>query len=68
MKTTVVGYLDAIAHFLTVLAALPYTLGEAATYIAPEWKATIAITGLIAGTILKVIKGHISADSTPHQK
>ena len=63
MKTTIVGYLDAIAHVLTVLAALPYTLGDAATFIPAEHKATIAIAGLVAGTILKCLKGHVSQDS-----
>lgn len=62
-KTTIAGYLDAIVWFLTILAALPYTLGDAANTLSPEWKARIAVTGLFAGAVLKIITGHVSQDS-----
>lgn len=64
-KTTAVGYADAITYVLTILAALPYTIGDEANIIPPVWKAKILIAGLIAGAVLKIIKGHVSADVKP---
>lgn len=43
----------AFTSFLTVLAALPYELGEAAMLIPPKWKATVAITAALATVILR---------------
>ena len=44
---------SAFTSFLTVLAALPYELGEAATLIPPHWKAPIALCAAIATVILR---------------
>ncbi len=64
-KSTLIGYLDAIAYVLTILAALPYTLGEAAAVLPPDAKKWVAIIGLSAGAVLKAVKGHVSADAKP---
>ena len=45
----------AFTSFLTVLAALPYELGELATVFPPSWKAPIALTGAIATLILRAV-------------
>jgi hypothetical protein len=63
-KQTGLGYIDGVTYVLTILAVLPYTLGAEADILPPEWKAKIAMIGLIAGGILKAIRGHI----TPEQK
>jgi hypothetical protein len=59
-KQIPVAYVDAITYALTTLAILPYTLGAEANLLSPEWKSRIAIVGLIAGTILKAVRGHIT--------
>jgi hypothetical protein len=46
-----------ITSALTILAALPYQLGELATIIPPSWKPTIVAIGLISTTILRVWNG-----------
>jgi hypothetical protein len=63
MKTTLAAYGSAITGLLAFLAALPYTLGDAATIFPPEWKARIAVTSAIAAAILKIIQGHVSQDA-----
>jgi hypothetical protein len=54
----------AITSCLTMLAALPYELGEAATIIPPAWKARLVVVGLIATLILRAI----SSAQTPPPK
>ena len=44
----------AILSFLTILAALPYSLGELATLIPTEWKPKIVLAGLIGTVGLRV--------------
>ena len=44
---------SAITSFLTVLAALPYELGDAATLIPASWKAPVALLSAIATVILR---------------
>lgn len=53
-KTTVSGIGSAIAALLTILAALPYQLGEIATIIPPGWKGKIVTVGLLATTALRI--------------
>lgn len=43
----------AVASALTMLAALPYTLGDVATIIPPSWKPYVATVGIIAGFLLR---------------
>ncbi len=49
----------AILSTLTVLAALPYTLGEVAEIIPSEWKPIMVKVGLVATLILRVAYGII---------
>jgi len=50
------GYGSIIMSLLTALAAAPYSLGEVATIIPPEWKQRVFIAGAIATLILRVIR------------
>lgn len=43
----------AVFSALTILAALPYQLGELATIIPVNWKPTIVAIGLVATVILR---------------
>ena len=52
-KTLVSGAGTAIFGALTTLASLPYTLGDIATIIPPEWKPIVFKYSLIATVILK---------------
>jgi hypothetical protein len=45
-----------ISAFLTILAALPYELGEAATYLPPNAKAWVAGVGVFATLGLRILK------------
>jgi hypothetical protein len=42
---------------LTILAALPYQLGDISTIVPAEWKSKIVVIGLVATTILRVWNG-----------
>ncbi len=53
-KTTVSGIGSAIFGLLTMLAALPYDLGNIATLIPPEWKSKLVTVGVIATLALRV--------------
>jgi len=44
----------AIAAGLTMLAALPYQLGDLATVIPPAWKAKVVVVGLVASVGLRL--------------
>lgn len=56
MKTKLVGIASDIAAFLTVLAAIPYELGEAAQYLPPNAKAWIAGVGVFSTLALRILK------------
>ena len=43
-----------IISALTILAALPYQLGDLATIIPPSWKPIVVGTGLVATVALRV--------------
>ncbi len=49
---TIVG--ATLTSALTILAALPYQLGDLATIIPPEWKPKVVAAGLIATTVLRI--------------
>ncbi len=55
-KEKLLGIAGDISAFLTVLAALPYELGEAAEYLPPDAKAWIAGVGVFATLGLRIIK------------
>lgn len=53
-QTTVSGIGSALFGFLTIMAALPYELGNVALLIPPEYKAKVVLLGSIATVILRV--------------
>ena len=50
---------------LTILAALPYQLGDLATIIPPEWKSKVVIAGLVATTILRLVNTKLTVPAQP---
>jgi hypothetical protein len=64
-KTTLSGIGAALTSTLTVIAALPYQLGDLATIIPPEYKSRVVIAGLIATTILRVMNSIAQKDGKP---
>jgi len=50
------GYGSIVMSLLTALAAAPYSLGEVATIIPPEWKQRVFIAGAIATLLLRIIR------------
>jgi hypothetical protein len=57
------GYGSIIMSLLTALAAAPYSLGDVATIIPPEWKQKVFIVGAIATLLLRIIRDN----TTPTQ-
>jgi hypothetical protein len=57
---TLAGYGSIIMSLLTALAAAPYSLGEVATIIPPEWKERVFVAGAIATMLLRVIRDNQS--------
>ena len=53
-KTSVSGIGAAIFTMLGAIAALPYSFGEIASLMPPQWKGRVAVAGFAAGFILKV--------------
>ena len=54
----------ALTSAITVLAALPYQLGDVANIIPPAWKAKVVVGGIISSFILRVINGANQKDNT----
>jgi hypothetical protein len=52
-RTSVSGIGAAIFGLLTMVAALPYEMGDVANIFPPEWKAKIATASAIATLVLK---------------
>jgi hypothetical protein len=61
-KTTVSGIGTAIFAALTILAALPYELGEVAQVIPPAWKGDIVIAGMVGAFGLRVWNAVVQKD------
>lgn len=61
-KTTVSATGAGLFSLLTILAALPYELGEIATIIPPAWKAKVAMISAAATLILRIINGLVQKD------
>jgi len=61
-KTTWAGISAAIVSALTVLAALPYSLGDLATIIPPEIKPYVVGSGIVAAVILRSIQAIATKD------
>lgn len=66
-KTTWTGIASAAMAALTTLAALPYTLGDVATWIPPEWKPWVFKIGLVSTIALRVWKSAVTADAPSPQ-
>lgn len=60
-----VDLLLVLSIVLTVLAALPYQLGELATIIPPSWKPAIALLGLVASMVLGAIRPYLPSPNVP---
>jgi hypothetical protein len=60
------GYGSIVMSLLTALAAAPYSLGEVATIIPPEWKQRVFIAGAIATLLLRIIRDN-TTPTTPTQ-
>jgi len=54
------GYGAIVMSLLTALAAAPYTLGEVATIIPPDWKAKVFAVSAIATVILRIIRDNVA--------
>jgi hypothetical protein len=59
------GYGSIIMSLLTALAAAPYSLGEVATIIPPEWKERVFVAGAIATMLLRVIRDNVALPTKP---
>lgn len=64
-KTTISGTGAALMAMLGAFAALPYSLGEIAAILPPEWKLRITIGGFISAFILRTINSIVQKDATP---
>jgi hypothetical protein len=64
-KTTLSGIGAALMSLLGAIAALPYSLGDVSTLIAPQWKARIAVASFIAAFVLKAINSTVQKDANP---
>lgn len=64
-KTFWVGLGSGIMSLLTVIAALPYSMGDVANIFPPQYKTYIAVSSAIAAAILKAAQGVVSADAKP---
>ena len=54
-----------VSVVLTVLAALPYQLGDVATIIPAAWKPVIALAGVIASAVLGAIRPYMPSPHAP---
>ncbi|NBW10145.1 MAG: hypothetical protein EBR82_19165 [Caulobacteraceae bacterium] len=63
-RTTITGWLETLCWLLTFLAAAPYTLGEVANILPPEWKATVFKVSGIAAGLLAFLNRSLAKDKT----
>jgi hypothetical protein len=61
-RTTISGIGTAIFGLLTMLAALPYQLGDVATIIPPEYKSKVVAVGIFATFALRVWNSMVQKD------
>ena len=59
------SYGSIVMSLLTALAAAPYTLGEVATIIPPDWKAKVFVASAIATMILRIIRDNSTNPTQP---
>ncbi len=63
-RTSLSGIGAALFTALTVIAALPYQLGDMATIIPPEWKPLVVKASVISALVLKIINSVCSKDAS----
>ncbi len=63
-RTTISGIGTALFSSLTVLAALPYDMGDIANIFDPTWKRRITITAAVAAFALKWWNAVVQKDRT----
>lgn len=61
-RTTWSGIAASLTALLTVIAGLPYELGNISTIISPDYKAKVVAAGAIATVILKIINALAQKD------
>jgi len=61
-KTTLTGSLGAITAALTAIAALPYSMGDIATMIPPEYKAVVFKSAFAATIALRILNAILQKD------
>ena len=59
------SYGSIVMSLLTALAAAPYTLGDVATIIPPDWKAKVFVASAIATMILRIIRDNSTNPTQP---
>ena len=64
-KTTFSGIGAALFSLLTILAALPETLGPVADTLPPEWKPFLVKAGIAGMVGLKVVNSIVQKDANP---
>jgi hypothetical protein len=45
---------DSIVAIVTVLASLPYELGDVATIVPPDWKPTFVMVGIVGLAVSRI--------------
>ncbi len=63
-RTTVSGLGSSIFAVVTVLAALPYTLGDISTIVNPAWKKDVFIVSGLATLALRVWNAFVQKDKS----
>lgn len=65
-KTFLTGAGAGLFSILTMLAALPYQLGEVATFIPPAWKSKVFVGAAVAAFILRMWNAYVQKDKDVH--
>lgn len=60
-----VDIISAVVAMLTVLAALPYELGDVATLIPASWKGYVATIGVFSTLALRIIRLFMASTTPP---
>jgi len=63
-RTTITGWLETASWLLALLAGAPYTLGEVANILPPEWKATIFKISACAAGVLAFLNRSLTKDKS----
>lgn len=68
-KSLIIEILADVSSFVTITAAIPYELGDAAQYLSPEMKMLLVKIGIfstLALRIIKIITVHLEKSNTPN--